>query len=128
MSAESAEELLERAKLGEAEAQFKLAQVYNYGLGTAIDEDTALEWYRRAANQQFEHAQFTLGEICKEGRITPQDLIQAHVWYSLVVSAKGALAAAGAEGCAEIEPYMSPAQIADAKQLAQSWSPEGVTA
>ncbi len=123
MPVESAEELSERAEAGEAVAQFKLAQVLNYGLGTAIDEAAAIDWYRRAADQRFEQAQFTLGEICKEGRITPQDLVQSHVWYSLVAAAAGALAAAGAEGCAEIEPYMSPEQIAEAKRRAADWAP-----
>ncbi len=124
MAAESAEELIELADAGDAEAQFKLGQVLNYGLGTAIDEEAAIAWYRRAADQQFERAQFTLGEICKEGRITPQDLVQSHVWYSLVSAASGALAAAGIEGCAEIEPYMSAEQIAEARRRAQSGTPD----
>ena len=128
MPAESAEELAELAESGDAEAQFKLAQVLNYGLGTAIDEEAAIGWYQRSANQRFERAQFTLGEISKEGRITPQDLVQAHVWYSLVAIAGGALSAAGVEGCAEIEPYMKPEQINDAKQRAENWSPNSTTA
>jgi len=123
MAAESAEELIEIAEAGDAEAQFKLAQVLNYGLGTAIDEAAAIAWYRRAADQQFERAQFTLGEICKEGRITPQDLVQSYGWYAMVAAAGGALAAAGNEGCVEIEPYMSPEQIVEAKRRVQNGAP-----
>jgi len=125
MTLDPTAELKGRAEGGEAEAQFKLGQVFNYGLGTAIDEAAAIEWYHRAADQRFEHAMFTLGEICKEGRITPQDLVQSHVWYALVVAAGGVLAAAGGEGCVEIEPYMSPEQIAEAKSRAQTWRPGG---
>jgi TPR repeat protein len=116
LSADSTEALARQAESGDAEAQFKLAQVYNYGLGAPIDDEAAIGWYRRSAEQKFERAQFTLGEICKQGRITPQDLVQSHVWYSLVAGAGGALAPAGAEGCAEIEPYMSADQIAEAKR------------
>jgi len=123
MTAESAEELTGPAQSGDAEAQFKLAQVLNYGLGTAIDEDAAINWYQRSADQHFERAQFTLGEICREGRITPQDLVQAHVWYSLVARAGGDLSAAGIEGRSEIEPYMTAEQITSARQQAETWTP-----
>jgi TPR repeat protein len=116
-------ELQAAADSGDAEAQYKLAQVLNHGLGVRMDEDAALELYRSSAMQGFEPAQFTLGEICKEGRITPQDLIQAEMWYCVVADQGGVLAPAAHEARDILEPFMSPEQIAAAKKQAAGWSP-----
>jgi len=87
-----------------------------------MDEDGALELYRKSASQGYERAQFTLGEICKEGRITPQDLVQAYMWFALVAETGNALVAAAQEACSVIEPFMTPEQISLGKSRATDWS------
>ncbi len=119
---EEIEQLRVSADGGDAEAQFKLAQILNHGLGTAMDEDGALALYRTSAAQGYERAQFTLGEICKEGRITPQDLVQAYMWFVIVADTGSGLVAAAHEACEVIEPFMTPEQISEGRARAADWS------
>lgn len=44
------------AKQGSASAQFKLGEMHEQGLGTGQDLNKAMEWYRRAAEQDYQPA------------------------------------------------------------------------
>tara|TARA_A100001037_G_scaffold305167_1_gene344305 strand:+ start:9350 stop:9736 length:387 start_codon:yes stop_codon:yes gene_type:complete len=111
------EDLEKKSALGDPEAQFQLAQVLQHGLGVRMDEDAALELYHAAAEQGYERAQYALGEIYMEGRITPQDLIQSYVWFSKVRRGGNSLSKAAAESCEYLDPHMTPEQRAEAMAL-----------
>lgn len=49
------------AEHGNANAQFSLAHMYQYGDGVAKDHRAAAQWYERAANQGAAKAQYNLG-------------------------------------------------------------------
>ena len=53
--------LIDKAKSGSADAQFELAENYEYGQGIAKDAKKAVFWYRKAAEQGFAEAQYNLG-------------------------------------------------------------------
>jgi hypothetical protein len=48
----------ERAKGGDADAQFNLGVMYDNGEGVPEDDAEAVKWYRRAAEQGFAEAQY----------------------------------------------------------------------
>ena len=51
---EALEEYLIAATKGDVDAQYKLAICYEFGWGTDIDIDKAIEWYKRAAEDNNE--------------------------------------------------------------------------
>ena len=110
---EEDQELRIKAESGDPEAQFRYAQALQYGLGIPMDDDASLKWFHAAAQQGLDRARFSLGEIYKEGRIVPQDLVQAYNLYKAVAEGGGELAAAGQEGCSEIRPYLNVDQSAE---------------
>ena len=74
------DDLLQRAKAGDAEAQFTLGYVYSNGAGVAKDRAEAIKWYRQAADQDFLGAYWYLGWMyCTEG--AEQDLAEAEKWF-----------------------------------------------
>ena len=111
-----------RADAGDPEAQFQLAQALQLGLGIPIDESEALSLYHSAAAMGYERAQFVLGEICMEGRITPQDLVRSYMWFSRVLDGGGELSPAAANSCQELASYLSPEQLSEAIQSANDVS------
>ena len=59
----SFDKTLKGAVHGVAKDQFKVAQMYEAGLGIAKNENLALEWYLSAAKQGFSKAKFNLALI-----------------------------------------------------------------
>lgn len=51
-----------------AEAQFSLGYMYDFGEGVSQNYDKAFEWYSKAANQGHIEAQFYLGLIYDNGK------------------------------------------------------------
>ena len=100
-----------QAQHGQADAQFQLGLILFHGLGVYIDEDSALVWFHKAAEQGYVRAQYNLGEIYKEGRVTPQDFVQSHMWFSLVAQSDDALAAAARTNCDLLEEYLTPEEL-----------------
>jgi TPR repeat protein len=56
-------DLISQAENGNAEIQFQLARVYDDGKLVPRDFDKALHWYKKAAMNEYEEAQFTLDII-----------------------------------------------------------------
>lgn len=52
------------AKSGDSAAQFHLAWMYESGFGVEPNQDSALEWYRKSAEQGHAKAQYWLGSTC----------------------------------------------------------------
>ncbi|HEX5787371.1 MAG TPA: caspase family protein [Woeseiaceae bacterium] len=71
----------ELAAGGDAEAQNYLGEIYEKGLGTAVDYQQAKTWYERAAAQDLAAAQFNLGKLYETGLLGEADPAQALSWY-----------------------------------------------
>ncbi len=71
------------ARTGNPKAQYKLGEMYNYGLGVGKDYAKARFWYLKAAQQGVAEAQFTLGELYSKGLGIPKDHAKAILWYRL---------------------------------------------
>lgn len=70
-------EMLEAAKGGDAEAQYKTAQAYRTGGGVAQSDVQAVEWYGKAADQNHLQAICDLGSMYLEGLGVLQDAVRA---------------------------------------------------
>ncbi len=109
------------AEHGHAEAQFNLGLMYVNGQGVAQDHTEAMKWYREAAEQELATAQYNLGLMYGLGQGVPQNFVMAHMWWTLAArqghrgAAKNRDIAAGG---------MTPAQIAEAENLAREWKPK----
>lgn len=102
-------EFQKAAEKGNAEAQFRLGEIYDDGgMFKAVpgpdgsytdarvvevravpkDFGLAAKWYRKAAEQGNAYAQNGLGRLYADGKGVPQDYAEAYFWLSLA-SAKG---------------------------------------
>ena len=80
--AESARHLELAAGRHDPEAEFRLAILYEKGLGRRPDPTRALEWYRKAADDGSPGAQRVLAQDYDFGiGGLPQDAAQAIIWY-----------------------------------------------
>lgn len=70
------------ADLGNPNAQFLLALMYDDGDGVALDDETAMRWYQQAAEQGHSDAQFNLAYMHDHGEGTPENNPQALRWYT----------------------------------------------
>jgi TPR repeat protein len=68
------------ASQGNAEAQYRLGECYEYGRGVKRDMSEAVRLYRLAAVEDAE-AQYRMGIICEEGMVVKRDLAAAVQWY-----------------------------------------------
>ncbi len=109
------------AAQGQAKAQYNLGILYFNGEGVPKDYQQALRWFRLAADQGEALAQTKIAIMYDEGQGVPQNFVQAHKWYNLA-------ATNGDKPAAELRDtlatQMTPAQIAEAKKLAQEWTPK----
>lgn len=71
------EELYNRAKDGDAEAQHDLARCYYHGYGITQNYEEAVKWWRLAAEQGYAEAQFNLGVSYAFGEGVRQDYEEA---------------------------------------------------
>lgn len=69
-----------QAAAGDPQAQTALGSLFAYGRGVAKDDDQAVLWFRKAAEQDFAAGQFALGAMYLQGRGVPADVGQAALW------------------------------------------------
>ena len=69
-----------RAERGDAEAQFNLGVMYEYGRGVPKDHAQAATWYRKAAEQGQADAQALMSVAYLSGLGVPRDTAQAVAW------------------------------------------------
>ncbi len=104
------------AEQGGIHSQLLLGIMYDKGEGVYQDNKEALKWYRRSAEQGLALAQTNLGAMYEEGQGVLQDSVIAHMWYN-IAGADGSKT--GRENRALIQLTMTPAQIAEAQNLAR---------
>jgi uncharacterized caspase-like protein len=68
---------LPAAQKGDPEAQTYVGEIFERGLGGQPDYAAAVQWYRRAADQNFARAQISLGSLVAQGLGTARDPIEA---------------------------------------------------
>jgi len=73
--------LLPLAQRGVADAQYRVAIMFQNGLGVVRNEDSAAQWMRAAAEQGHALAQHGLGFMYMEGDCMPQAGDQAVKWF-----------------------------------------------
>jgi TPR repeat protein len=74
------QELLKKVDAGNAVAQYELGAMYHHGRGVPQDEEKAIEFYTKAAEQDHCDAQLQLGDIYLFGD-AHQDDKKAFAWY-----------------------------------------------
>jgi uncharacterized protein len=123
------ERLLERARKGEADAQFELGKNYETGrIGLPKDFSEALHWYREAAAQGNPYAEASLGILFNFGKGVERDYFQAYVWYE-----RAALHSTGGDRASIVElrdrlaDDLTQPQIERARNEAQKWKPPAVS-
>lgn len=84
--------VIEQAKAGDAEAQYKLGYDYYLGRGVPVDYVQAAIWWRKAAEQGYPQAQNNLGVLYNSGKGVPQSYAEAYFWQNLAAArASGSL-------------------------------------
>jgi len=70
-----------KAQSGDANAQNRLGEMYEFGQGVKRDPVQAFDWYRKAADQGLVAAQHNLGRSYNFGTGVNQDFKVAERWY-----------------------------------------------
>ncbi|MZH40943.1 MAG: sel1 repeat family protein [Nitrospinae bacterium] len=83
--------LVNDAENGDSKAQFRLGELYQYGLGVTQDNQEAIKWYRIAAENGNSAAQLILGFMYDLGLGVPKDNQKALKWYRLVAKNRNIL-------------------------------------
>ena len=60
--------------------------LYSSGRVAPKNDAEALKWYRRAADQGFTEAQYTLGNVYEDGTGVMQDYAEAMRWYRMAAA------------------------------------------
>jgi len=77
----SIQELMNRSQAGDAEAQVELGRTYEDGKGVPQNDDLAINWFRKAAEQDNAKGQNSLGVMYALGRGVMRDRDEAVRWY-----------------------------------------------
>lgn len=89
----AAHQAMERAaRLGHAEAQYRVAKAFVDDERRYLVEDAALKYLERAAKSGHAAAQAELGLLYEDGRIVARDTVEAAAWYRKAAAAGDALA------------------------------------
>ena len=102
----------------DASAQYNLGLCYANGTGVAKDEEEAVKWYRKAADQNLAEAQYNLGYCYANGQGVAKDYVEAYKWVNLAAASKDEHTAKNVVKMRNwLESQMSPEQIAKAQRL-----------
>jgi len=82
---EAVEEVRDRARKGDPQAQYDVARMYERGDGLQQELRAAVRWYRRAGDQGHTAAQVRLGVLYGESREMPRDYLKAYMWLAVVL-------------------------------------------
>lgn len=119
--ANAAKHLRPLAERGDPRAQFWIGHFYSEGKGGLPQSfSEAFKWYQRAADQNELYAQYYLAGMYIEGKAVQRDAVTAYMWLSLSAAQGNKKAIKGLD---EIAPYVTAAQIAEAKKRAGAWKP-----
>ena len=135
-SKKSLEELLPLAEQSDAEAQYRLGEMYHSGEdpqynefdeeyysgeGVRRDDQLAAKWWRKSAEQGHSDAQTNLGVMYHNGEGVPKDYVLAYKWVNLA-AAQGD--EQGVKLRDKLAKRMTPSQIKKAEKLALEFKPK----
>ena len=114
-----------RAEHGDADAQYRLGSMYDYGQGflqDLQDDVEAVKWYRLAAKQNHVEAQLVLGYRYQRGEGVPRDHVLSYMWFDLAVSrASDAIRVRAIRARTEVAELLTFDERQEAKERAQQW-------
>jgi TonB family protein len=112
-------QLTDRAKNGDAAAEFDLANAFFDGKDIPRDEERGLAMLERSARDGLGQAQFQMGERTYGNGSNLENCVAAYVWY--VLAQRGGMEQGQAK--AEIlAAQMSPEQLAEAQKRLDNWA------
>src|SRR4029434_8202086 len=79
--ANAVKELRPLAERGDAEAQYRIGLMYEFGKGYPQDKAQGIIWFKKSAAQNHTAAQQELGVIYTTGDGVPKDDAQAVAWF-----------------------------------------------
>ncbi|MEO8631201.1 MAG: tetratricopeptide repeat protein, partial [Betaproteobacteria bacterium] len=112
------------ADQGNAFAQQALGVIYEEGIGVPQHYAEAMRWYRKAAEQGEPLAQYSLAIMYSYRGGVRRDYIQAHKWFNLAAARSTSPSPVRENAIRNrdlVARKMTPAQMAEAKRLAQDW-------
>lgn len=109
------------AEQGDVYAQANLGLMYEEGLGTQRNYNTAARWYGQAAEGNHELSQRKLAHLYETGQGVPQDNVKAYTWYAIAGVWQGGDTLAMDDPRLKLSTRMSPEQIEEANQAAMTW-------
>ena len=112
------------AEQGYPEAEHALGTCYFEGNGVTKDLAEGVAWTRKAAEQGLAAAEDSLGMCYAKGRGVPQDYLQAYKWFSLAAAQGNDANVEAKMNLSMAERAMTPAQIAQAQEMARQFKPE----
>jgi len=107
------------AEQGDAEAQYRMGDLWLSGRGVVEDIDEGLRFLEKAANQGYVRAIHLFGYMYQKGWRLPQDFVLAHKWYNIAASLGDEKSGLEREAVARV---MTPGQVAEAQKLAREWT------
>jgi len=69
------------AEGGYANAQYRIGVLYNEGRGVPQNDNKAVSWFRKAADQGDARGQTNLGFMYTDGRGVPKDIVKSTKWF-----------------------------------------------
>ena len=107
-----------------ANAQNKLAALYDFGRGGAQDYSEAAALYSLAAVQGHVEAQFNLGTMYANGQGVARNYVQAHMWFDLAASqATGESHDLAVRRRDAVAARLTADEIAEAQRLTAEFTP-----
>jgi TonB family protein len=116
-------ELSQRAKIGDAAAEFELANAFFEGREMPKDESQGMALLERAARDGLAQAQFQMGERARGDGSDQNSFVAAYVWYAL--AQRGGLEQSYTR-INELEAKMSAEQLSEAQKRLENWAPATV--
>jgi TPR repeat protein len=107
------------AEAGNAEAQFKLGNLYAEGKVVPNDFAEAAKWFRKAGDQGHAEALYSLGIIYANGFSVPVDFAEGYVLFCL--AAKSGFESA-TEDCDSLAGELSPEELALANKRIEEFN------
>ena len=108
------------ATKGHIEAQGILGSIYDSGNEVPKDATKAAEWYTKSAEQGNPFAQVNLGVMHLTGKGVLKDTVRAHFWWNIANTSPDPVFH---RDLTLLENGMTPAQIAEAQEMAREFKP-----
>ncbi len=109
------------AERGDASGQYNLGIFYARGIGVPKNMGKAHELFSLAANQGHIDAQNNLALMYIDGESVSQNYVEAYKWLNVAAGGGNNVAR---QNLRELLVRMSPEQVAEARRLAEAWTPE----